>query len=283
MKPNDVYAMPDLDTDPLWYAPNSLLEETFGAREWDLDEESMRKADDRRILVHRKMSYVFGEDHSSTVTALTLDGKPFGIFIKAGYEGSHTHFIPTDAELHKQAIEIVDGWRRRPSFSKVADPAAELDVLTFFHETAAIRTEDGFRLIDLRFVDNAGTVIFDEKRFLQAFREFGQTLKGMPHDEQQGIEWLKESKAAIISQAVPESIRSVTVNDVKENPDFIDLWVAAVVGTDEGTYAIGIHDGFITGSGFASGSTIHTERLGGPELFDEYAERYGAKASLPTP
>lgn len=283
MKPNDVYAMPDLDTEPFWYAPSSLLEEAFGAREWDIDEEAARKADDQRIQCHLKMRYSFGEDHSSSVTAVTLEGKPFGIFIKAGHEGRYTQFIPTDAELFKEATRIIDGWRRRPSFDKVADPAAELENLTFFHETAAIRTEEGFRLIDLRFVDNVGTVIFDEARFLQAFRDFDKVLREIPHDVQMGIDWMKEHKAEIISKAVPEHLRSVTVNAIKENHDFLNLWVATVVATDEGTYAIGIHEDFVTSSGFASGDTIHTERLGGPELFEQYAERYGAEASAPTP
>lgn len=283
MKPNDVYAMPSLRTEPLWFAPESMVEEAFGIKEWDFDDELMRQADDQRIQCHRKMEYHLGDENSSTVYALTLEDKPFGIFIKAGYQGQHMQFIPTEENLFMEAIGIVNGWRKRSMFNDVVDPSAELNDLTFFHETAAVRTEEGFRLIDIRFVDNAGTIIFDEKRFLSAFREFGNTLKDIPHDERKGIDWVKEQKAAIISKAVPEHLRSVTVNETKQNPASLNLWIATVVGTDEGTYAIGIHENLLKRSDFISGSNITTEWLGGPDLFVRYAEKYGAGSPSPKP
>jgi len=282
MKPNDVYAMPSLYSEPFWHANDRVLEGAFGIEERDLDVNGAESANDQRIQCHLKMQYVFGEDHASTVRALTLDGKPFGIFVEAGYEGSHARFIPTDADLHARALAIIDGWRKRPRFDPPADADSELRDLTFFEDTAAIRTEDGFRLVDIRFVDDAGTPIFDPKRFVKAWREFGEELKTIPHDEQREKEWVVDRKAEIISKAVPGNLRSVVINHIKERPELIDTWFAVAVATDEGTYGIGLYAHDLTrGIGFASGDQIVTERLGGPDLFEEYEARYGA--SLPTP
>jgi len=285
MKPSDVYAMPSEYSQPIWHVNDAVLEACFGMEERDLDLRGAEAANDQRIQCHLKMQYVFGEDHSSMVRALTLEGKPFGILVEAGYDGEHTQFILTDATLHAQALSIAEGWRRKPRFGPPVDANDDLQDLTFFPDTAAIRTENGFQLVDIKFVDNAGTLIFDPERFLAAWREFDGELRGLRKEEQpKGKEWVVERKAEIISKAVPEHLRSVVVNHIKERPKFIDTWFAVAVATDEGTYGIGLHAHNLTrGGGFASGAQIVTERLGGPELFEEYEARYGNRASLPTP
>jgi len=271
VKPSELYAMPDMAIEP-WYDDLGFrLDRIFGVDLYDVDTRAAEEANDQRIVLRQKMRAEWGDEGTAAVYAVTFDGKPYGIYLEAG-EGdfSKSRFLVTDRHIQAQAQQHVMSWANKHEIGEGIDEG--FDLISFGGlggYATVVKSGDGYRLVGERFVTDEGVMLLDETALADAIgRRF--VISGRVVADRDG--------ADLIAASIPEGLRSLVVNDIDApGTGFGGRWIAAVVATDEGTYAL--H----TNGGFSDASDLSCERIGGEDLFDRFVERYGATASLPTP
>jgi len=271
MKPHELYSMPDLSIDPWYLDRGNRLDELFGVSVYDVDVDAAEEANDERVLLHEKLRAEWGDEGAASVYAVTFNGKPYGIYMTAG-EGDYgkSRFLVTDRGLQSVAQQHVLSWGRKHEKGDEIDGSFDLTSFGGLGGYATVvKSGDGYRLVGERFVTDEGVMLLDETALADAIgRRF--VISGRVVADRDG--------ADLIAASIPEGLRSLVVNDIDApGTGFGGRWIAAVVATDEGTYAL--H----TNGGFSDASDLSCERIGGEDLFDRFVERYGATASLPTP
>jgi len=287
----DLFALPADEIVPWYDGRGDLLEDAFGVRDGELDTDAAEAANDRRVLVHRKMSLAWESDYSASVYVLTFDDKPYGVYLAAGEdERGHTNFLITDPDTHEEAIRHVRMWRYDRKVGTVIDGDFDISRLGFLGGHAAIVKDMSgtFRLAEEKYVAEDGTLLLDDRAFSDVLHDLRQRIlaEDPTADERKGefLDRLPEAATAI-ARAIPDGVRYVEVNRWQEEisgtlPSF---WRAGVVGTEEGTYEIGVNADALEVSSLRWEWGLEIQRIGGPELFDKFAARYGKGAEAPTP
>jgi len=271
MKPSELYAMPDLEIEA-WYDDLGVrLDRIFDVSMYDVDLRAAEEANDERVVLRKKMQAEWGDEGIASIYAVTFDGKPYGIYLEAG-EGDFgkSRFLVTDRSIQAQAQQHIMSWRSRHVIGEEIDDG--FDLVSFGGlggYATVVRSKDGYRLVGERFVTDEGVLLLDEAALADAIgRHF--VISGRVVADRDG--------ADLIAASIPDGLKSLVVNDINApGTGFSGRWIAAVVATDEGTYAL-YADG-----GFNHASDLACERIGGEDLFDRFVARYGATASLPTP
>jgi len=280
MKPSDVYAMPALDSNPWWLAPDMMLVEVFGMREWDIWEkvrEGGAKAD--RVRFERKMSHIVDDEgRDASVYALTLDGKPFGVYVgQHGGDHPYGEFFHTDASAWRDAKSIASQWRSRPKFGSGLSIDGFIPGLEYLPGAGIVRDGDGYRMVDGQFTDNYENMLFDDRLFQKAYAAFYERHQDRPRSEPLLADpAIRREAAEAIRAAVPEGVRAVLVDDWYDYPldDGGREWIAVVVGTARGAYYITLPEARFEDGPFAWSRNFKCARRDGVWILDNLAERY---------
>jgi hypothetical protein len=309
MKPADVYAMPTHYTLSWHEGPDGLMSDVFGVDSEHFDLRAAADSGDYRIECHLKMAADLDGYREATVHALTVDGRPFGIYASSDGEAQ---FIVTNMALHAEAVRLVEEWRIEPRVGVLAHRDAELRELDSFGGMSVVSTPDGLRLVKRRYSDGGGTLVFDEARFHEALKEHvgklviggvvnaaaqaaevigGHREGSLGHFERGSMPDAGQRRliAGIIRRGVPDGIRSVIVDEMPRDTvldddfslngcEFETDWTAAVVATENGTYALRVPAKALS-ENFNWARHVSCQRLGSPDLFEEYA----CEATSPVP
>jgi len=302
MKPADVYAMPTHYT-LCWHdGPEGLLGDVFGVDPDDFDLAAAADSGSYRVECHLKMAADLDGYREATVHALTVDGKPFGIYASSNGEG---RFIVTDMARHADAVRLVEEWRIKPRNGILSHRDAELRELDAFGGMSVVSAPEGLRLVRQRYSDGCGNLVFDEALFDKAFGDHVRSLvlggdthaaaraagiiaghpKGMLPEPGRGTMPDAEGRrriAEVIRRGVPGGIRSAVVDEMPRETvldddfslngcEFETDWTAAVVATEDGTYALRVPVKALSDGSFEWARHVSCQRLGHPDLFEDYA------------
>ena len=285
MRPNEFYALPNVDTRP-WYDAHGKVERFFDdpSLEWNLDDRAAKEAGADALAFERKLFANVDGERTVSYVAVTFEGRPVGILVTAGRgEQDQEHRIVTDADGYAAARGYLDRYVKEPPrlASDLADPDAQIEVLDGIYGHVVIVHDGETRLLDVDHVSDLGTVLFDEKAYDLAFDRIvrpafagpdteGEMRKGISGERMQGL----------VTRAVLESMPA----GVEATDEFGDIpevegirryqdWSPVLVAGDDGTYTVGV-DSMPAWFTFR----LKLERVGPPELYAELAAK-----SVPSP
>ncbi len=285
MRPIDIYALPSRDETP-WHS-------TYGMQNEDLFDDDMfdarivtqrAKEEGADALVFERKLFAdtdYGE-RTISYTAVRYQGEHIALLVNAGRgERDQKYRLVTD----------VDGWRAARAYvERFADPDnsverdavptdAEIDVLGGIYGYSVTKVGDETRLVNNNDIDRKGRVVFDKKAYDDAFdRIVRPAFKGGMHEEefQEGLKGERMRSLAVeaIVASLPDWVRSTTEFEPVPEAEGVHRfqgWSPVLVGTDEGTYTVGV-DAYATEARYFSwGRNLGLERVGPPEMYDELA------------
>jgi len=289
ISPNDIYALPSIERSGWYDHHQNLMEKAFGFDLYsDLDYSAAEQAGDDRLMVDTKLTFHvdLGGSRSSSVYAVSLDGKPFGVFVASGRgEADHGAFFVTDKDLHREARAHLARWRHETGWTKFVDADATVPGIASFYGTSLAKSGVGYRLAQPEHVAADGNLVFDAEAFRSAIMDVRREyLAANPGKAKFPIHnaAMRKAIAETIVRSVPSDLRCVVVNELGgEKGDRFRPWTGAAVATEEGTYLIGLEPAYYDANEFSWMERIAVERIGGPELIESYGAE--AEASLPRP
>jgi len=277
MTPDEIYSLPTIDTHAWHDADQRLIWEVFGLELHELDCDSARNASEGRLATHLKLSgRMDSSSAAASITAVTLDGKPFGLYVAAGRgQSDHRRFIRTDDAVYQQALGYISTWRELNPYHLAADPGDDVpEISSFFHMKVAKGAAGPCLALD-RHVAEDGSLLFDNVAFWRRLEESPviRSTKDWTHTEAPlSHARVRDAVAEAMRAAIPGNLRSAIVNELGgDEGDEYRHWTAAALATEEGTYLIGMHPWQLHEKGHVWRERIAVERIGGPELFERYA------------
>jgi len=256
------------------------MEKAFGLDLYsDLDYSGAEKAGDRRLMVDTKLTFHvdLGGARSSSVYSVSLDGKPFGVFVASGRgEADHGTFFVTDKALHREARAHLGRWRHETGWTKFVDADAPVAGIASFYGSSVAKSGSGYRLAQPEHVAADGNLVFDVEAFRSAILDVRRDyLAANPGKAKYPIHnaGVRKAIAETIAMSVPSDLKCVIVNELGgEKGDRFRPWTGVAVATDEGTYLIGLEPAHYDSNEFSWMERIAVQRAGGPELINDYGE-----------
>lgn len=292
MRPIDIYALPSRDEQPWHSSFGSENELLFDDDAFDMRIETSRAKDEGAdALVFERKLFANADYGERTVsyTAVRYAGAHIALLVTAGRgERDQRHRLITDP----------DGWRAARSYVErfvepdhgmerdVVQADADIDILAGTYGFTIARVGGETRLVGDGDIDAQGRVVFDEKAYDEAFdRIVRPAFKGGMADAEfeEGLkgERMRALTVEAIVASMPEWVRSTTEFEPVPKVDGVyrhQGWSPVLVGTDEGTYTVGVDSHAVGGRYFSWGYSLGLERVGPPEMYDELAP-----ASSPSP
>lgn len=274
MKPSSIYALPTIRSEP-WYFAGSA-EDFFG--DWVAvydDRPIAAKAD--AVTFDDKLYYNVDGERSVSYAAVMFNGNPIGVMVNAGRGGrDHRARYVTDPVAFNEASAYIRQFLT-PELGESEQYGVDQDIEALDHVYGYVvaQVNGQTRLADADDFTHDGRLAFDREVFRSAFDEIVRPAFNRTADYEEGIggQRMKDLTAQALLKAVPDGMEtSVEFSGFpKRKSDgevvLID-WPAVLVGTDEGTYAIGLPEWGMA-KWFAWVSHLRCERVGGPELFGE--------------
>lgn len=261
----------------------SLIMEAFSYElHGDLDFEEARRQGDNRLKIRTKLQgRIDSLTSAAAVMALTFDGHPFGIYVAAGRSmDDHKQFIRTDDALYRQAHGYLTTWLRPNPYHLSADPGQDVPELSSFHYQVVAKGPEGPVLAPHDYVGDDGTLLFDNVAFWRNLDKapFVKASTDWHYSEPAlSSNRVRDEVAEAMRAAVPAHLRSAVVNELGgQESDEYRRWTGVVLATDEGTYLIGLEPWQLKRKGSEWRERVAVTRIGGPEMFDDYAPAAGA-------
>jgi len=288
LKPSELYAMPDRGVSPWHDGWGRSLEDVFGVTDEQIDIEAAYEARDERILRHEKMSHHRDRDYSTVISVMSFDGKPFGIYVTAGSDDhQENHFLVTDRAAYDAALLHVQTFRRQDLVREIGD---DFDLLSLGSLGSAViaKGPEGYDLVSDEYAARDGTLVFDHAAFSDAHYAYVQKsrIEDPGSDERKGLMLDRlPDVTEIVRAGIPANLPYVVVNDWKpeRGKRLPKDWIAAVAATDEGTYAYTVKADALEVSALRWEWGLDVNRIGGPELLQQYADKYGHQGGAPKP
>jgi hypothetical protein len=268
MRPMDIYALPASETEP-WYDAYGPIGHLFGddMLESELDRERAREARAGALAFETKLRHNGDGSRSATFLAATYEGRPFALLVLSGRGGDErTTRVVTDPGAFLAARAFIDTQRGPEEGLErdTADPSADIAALSGPAGYRVATAPDGtVRLVPEFHLSADGAMVLDEVAFRahanRAWR--AASARGAPMPPLNGsILRNRERLASVvpsIEAAIPEGLRRATAFSIP-GPAGLRGWVGAIGPLE-----------------------LKCRRLGGPELFDAFAE--DAHAAAPAP
>jgi hypothetical protein len=278
MTPAEIYALPSTSSIQ-WYASDpDLWEKLFGLTPnvYSADDIDGDPADaNGRLMVETKLECMldWGE-RTASVTAVTFDGSPFAIIAAAGRgQSDFGDVLLTDHVAFDEAFSyfVSKAMTTRASKPLLVDASMEVPLLEGFYGTSIIKTGEGVEMVREEYVDDAGKLIFDVKKYRAAFQEGRKYLSGFSLDQAllANNPDVRRIAADIIEKGVVDDFRHVAINRRSKKQSGEGDWIAVAAANETGTYAIGVRNRNFKSTGFSWASDVYCERIGGTGLFDE--------------
>lgn len=277
MKPSDLYALPSKSIEQ-WYAVDSdVWDQVFGISPGFVSQDVIEKTFDvsDRLMVETKLSVLldWGE-RSASLTTLTFDGSPFAIFASAGRgESDFKRVFLTDAVVFEDAFRyfVSKAMVARDAKPMLIDANDDAAILEGFYGAAVVSLPDGVRMVRDDYVDEQGRLIFDDRKYNDAFEAQRKRLSRFPMDQALLAKEtsVRQLFAEILEAGVADGLKTLVVNKRAKSQENKGDWIGVAAANDSGTYGIGIRQWSLSGIGFSWASAVFCERIGGPSLFDE--------------
>lgn len=275
MKPSDIFALPSREVEPWWdsYYPFEVFVEENA---YSFDREVGEKQKANRLTFAEKLYASSDGDRGARFVAVEFDGQPICLLTMAGKsaEGDNKRYV-TDLAGYQAAMAYLSQFHASlHGDQKVHDANEDIEALDRIYGYHVKSLAGQITLVPEWHMANDGTVIFDDKAYHAAFEEIVRpAFKDRDKGWEEGLKnpQMKELATQAILAGIPEGVRHTPDFDMPLGTKGGD-WHAVLVGTDEGTYTMGIWSMYSSAKWFAWASHITRERIGGPELYNELAK-----------